>query len=73
MNEAPDDHCPRCGGAFHCGARDPQCACFELKLRPETAAALRAHYRRCVCVRCLVAVDRGEPAGPIVTARSATS
>ena len=46
--------CPRCGGAFHCGARDPApCACTGLQLSGETLAALRQQFDGCLCMACL--------------------
>jgi hypothetical protein len=52
---APTDaRCPRCGGAFHCGAHDPgPCACTTLKLDAATLARLNAQYQGCLCLRCL--------------------
>ncbi len=62
MNEA-EARCPRCGGAFHCGARDPApCACTTVKLDERTLAALRSQYAGCLCLRCLQALARGEAA-----------
>ncbi|MBX3605527.1 MAG: cysteine-rich CWC family protein [Piscinibacter sp.] len=49
-----DARCPRCGGAFHCGANDPgPCACTTLKVDAKTLARLAAEYRGCLCLRCL--------------------
>lgn len=57
--------CPRCGGAFHCGAQDPTpCACSALKLTPELQAALRERYAGCLCVACLQALAQGAPLEP---------
>lgn len=50
---ALDEHCPRCGQAFHCGAQDARCDCFELKLSEALRQQLAAQYERCLCVRCL--------------------
>ena len=48
------DTCPRCGGAFHCGARDlAPCACTGLQLGAETLAGLRQRYEGCLCLACL--------------------
>ncbi len=59
-----DARCPRCGGAFHCGARDAApCACTTVKLAPQTLAALRAQYSGCLCLRCLQALAQAEAAG----------
>ena len=58
--------CARCGGAFHCGADDPQpCACTQIKIEPETLARLRQTYQGCLCRRCLAALAAGEPLGPV--------
>jgi Cysteine-rich CWC len=54
--------CPRCGGAFHCGAADPApCACSTLALTPALQAALRQRYEGCLCLACLQALARGAP------------
>jgi hypothetical protein len=46
--------CPRCGGAFHCGANDPgSCACGQFTLSAATTLMLREQFNRCVCMRCL--------------------
>ena len=45
--------CPRCGGAFRCGAGDPSCACFGLQIGPALRAQLAADFRGCLCVACL--------------------
>jgi len=51
---AAESHCPRCGGAFHCGVNDPApCACTTVKLDAATLAALRQHYQGCLCLDCL--------------------
>jgi hypothetical protein len=50
----PESRCPRCGGAFHCGAHDAApCACTTVKLDAATLAALRQHYQGCLCLDCL--------------------
>ena len=62
---AADDRCPRCGGAFHCGAVDPEpCACTTLVLAPPLLAELRQRYRGCLCLGCLreLAAAPGAPA-----------
>ena len=53
--DAPaDTRCPRCGGAFHCGANDPgPCACTTLHLDAATLAQLNREYHGCLCLRCL--------------------
>jgi hypothetical protein len=46
--------CPRCGGTFHCGAKDATpCPCSTLTLAASTLAALRAQYNGCLCLACL--------------------
>ena len=53
---SPDDdaRCPRCGGAFHCGANAAApCACTTLRLDDTTLADLRARYAGCLCLACL--------------------
>lgn len=48
------DRCPRCGGRFHCGARDPEpCPCATLQLTPAQLADLRRRYTGCLCLACL--------------------
>lgn len=54
--------CERCGGGFHCGANDPTpCACTGVQLTADHRAALRRHYRHCLCTRCLAAITTGAP------------
>ena len=58
MNVGPDpaaeDRCPRCGGAFHCGASDPgPCACTGLVLSASLLEQLRRQYAGCLCLSCL--------------------
>jgi Cysteine-rich CWC len=49
-----DSACPRCGGAFHCGANDAApCACSTLKLDAAVLLALRKQYETCLCLACL--------------------
>ena len=45
--------CPRCGQAFHCGAGDTRCVCFELRLSESLRQALAQQYECCLCVGCL--------------------
>ena len=47
------DRCPRCGDAFHCGAADAHCDCFELELSPALRQSLAQRYNNCLCLRCL--------------------
>jgi hypothetical protein len=54
-----DATCPRCGAAFHCGARDPQpCACTAIQLDAATLARLRERWRGCLCLDCLLQLQR---------------
>lgn len=54
MTRLPDDRCPRCGEAFHCGMHDPApCPCSTLTLPPALLARLKARYTGCLCLRCL--------------------
>jgi hypothetical protein len=65
-----EDRCPRCGGVFRCGMKDPgPCPCTAVALTPEDRAELARRYQGCLCVNCLAAVARGEldeksPAAP---------
>lgn len=48
------DVCPRCGGAFHCGAADlAPCACTTIDLDAPVLAELRTRYTGCLCLACL--------------------
>ncbi|MCW5665712.1 MAG: cysteine-rich CWC family protein [Piscinibacter sp.] len=61
---ADSTRCPRCGGAFHCGANDPgPCACTTLRLDAATLARLSAAYRGCLCLRCLAELSGAPDAG----------
>ncbi len=61
---SPESRCPRCGGAFHCGARDPQpCACTTLSLDAALLARLSERYDRCLCLACLAQLH-AESAAP---------
>ena len=52
--ETLSDRCPRCGGAFHCGAQDnAPCPCGSLVLSPSLQADLRQRYQGCLCLSCL--------------------
>ena len=57
MDAAPavqDERCARCGGAFHCGARDAApCPCGGIKLDAPTLALLRERHTACLCLACL--------------------
>jgi cysteine-rich CWC protein len=49
-----ESRCPRCGGAFHCGANDATpCACTGVALDAAALAELRARYTGCLCLNCL--------------------
>ena len=65
MNDT--DTCPRCGGAFHCGANDAApCACTTIRLDAATLAGLRERYTACLCLRCLAELATAkEKAGPV--------
>jgi hypothetical protein len=56
-------HCPRCGAAFHCGAREARCECAQVALDADTLARLRADYgAQCLCGACLRALlSEAEP------------
>lgn len=56
--------CPRCGGPFRCGASDPTCACFDLKLTEDMRRRLSAQYAGCLCVTCLLELQRELPGAP---------
>ncbi|MEJ6007621.1 cysteine-rich CWC family protein [Paucibacter sp. AS339] len=58
-----DDSCPRCGGAFHCGASEPRCDCFDLRLSETLRQRLAAQYSRCLCIACLKALAASEAEG----------
>jgi hypothetical protein len=51
--------CPRCGGAFACGAggdASAPCACAGVGLTPRRRAELAARYDDCLCGACLAAL-----------------
>ena len=56
----PNAGCPRCGGAFHCGANEASCDCAQIDLDDAMLVALRETFAGCLCLRCLreVAHDR---------------
>ena len=45
--------CPRCGAAFHCGAKEAACACAQVALAATTRAAIAQRYAGCLCNTCL--------------------
>jgi len=56
VNILPDapDRCPRCGGAFACGAaRSAPCACTTVTLSAALQAQLRSQFQGCLCLACL--------------------
>ncbi|MFT3664240.1 cysteine-rich CWC family protein [Piscinibacter sp.] len=65
--------CPRCGGAFRCGAADAgPCACGTLELTPELRAALAGRYRTCLCLACLRELAAGPPTAARVSCAPCT-
>ncbi|MBB5203233.1 hypothetical protein HNQ51_000526 [Inhella inkyongensis] len=48
-----ETNCPRCHPAFHCGAQEAHCPCFDLHLTPALRADLAARYAGCLCLPCL--------------------
>ncbi|MDN3922499.1 cysteine-rich CWC family protein [Roseateles violae] len=57
----PDNaRCPRCGGAFHCGAGEVSCPCFELRLGEALREQLARQYggSDCLCIACLALLQR---------------
>ena len=64
---AAPDRCPRCSGAFACGAAGPgPCACTQVSLSAELQAQLRSQYSGCLCLACLqaLAAATARPARP---------
>jgi hypothetical protein len=67
---AGTDRCPRCGGAFDCGANGATpCACSTVRLGVALQAQLRQRYPGCLCLACLQALaaagpDAAQPAVP---------
>ncbi|GAB4567007.1 MAG: cysteine-rich CWC family protein [Rhizobacter sp.] len=66
-----DAACPRCGGAFHCGANDTApCPCGNFTLSASTTQRLREQYGSCLCMACLAqlqdppAPETSKPAQP---------
>jgi hypothetical protein len=46
--------CPRCGGAFACGAAGPSpCACAAVELGAALRLSLQTAYTGCLCLACL--------------------
>ena len=71
MSGGTDDRCPRCGGAFHCGANDAgPCACTALQLDEATLADLRTRYAGCLCLACLREIAAGGRAATTIDDRS---
>ncbi len=60
MPALPEHCCPRCGGAFHCGARDAEpCPCTGLTLDAALQQRLRERFVGCLCLHCLHALAGG--------------
>jgi hypothetical protein len=62
--DAGGNTCPRCGQAFHCGAKDSRCDCFDVKLSESLRKELAQHYERCLCLSCLKDLSAGAPLLP---------
>lgn len=63
--DAGPDRCPRCGGAFTCGAAgSAPCACTTVHLSAELQARLRQRYTGCLCLACLRALAAGASIDP---------
>ena len=57
MATRPEDRCPRCGGAFHCGIGDAgPCPCTGVQLDAALQQRLRERYTGCLCLACLRAL-----------------
>jgi Cysteine-rich CWC len=64
MDAGQNARCPRCGGAFRCGADDPApCACTRITLDAAALARLRAAFRGCLCSNCLLQLQREAASG----------
>ena len=60
----PDETCPRCGGAFHCGVNDAgPCACTGLVLPPALLQQLQQRWQGCLCLACLRQLAAAHAAG----------
>jgi Cysteine-rich CWC len=60
MSDGDNARCPRCGGNFHCGVKDPEpCACTSIALDALTLERLRGEYDACLCVGCLGDIAAG--------------
>lgn len=65
--------CPRCGGAFECGANVGHCDCFGIHLTDTLRAELAQQYSSCLCLRCLRALTEAEqPPQPVIGSASAS-
>ena len=61
----PNARCPRCGGAFRCGADDPAPRpCTTLVVPPALLQQLRACHQGCLCLDCLRALAATAPQAP---------
>jgi Cysteine-rich CWC len=54
-----DARCPRCGGTFHCGAREASCDCAQARLDDAALAELQQAFEGCLCLACLRAIQAG--------------
>jgi hypothetical protein len=54
QRRADNARCPRCGGAFHCGADEKTCACALVTLDAAARAAIALRFAGCLCNACLV-------------------
>lgn len=58
-NDPSNACCPRCGGAFHCGAADAgPCACMTVRLDSAQLRALDRRFCGCLCLACLTELAR---------------
>ena len=59
--------CPRCGGAFHCGAGEGWCACFGTRLGEALKRELAARWPgQCLCLRCVAELARDDPGSHVM-------
>jgi len=71
MSGSADNACPRCGGAFHCGANDAEpCACTALQLDDTTLSGLRQRYVGGLCLACLRELAAGGRAATTIGDRT---
>ncbi len=49
-----EKRCPRCGSSFTCNHGDTaHCQCSGVRLSESARSYLAAHYKDCLCRRCL--------------------